>query len=204
MSSKTFDLDAGALCLNFANTVDWHASESPQDRLADYSDLLAWGEAAGAMLAERARYLRPLAKHQPESATAVFERAIQLREAIYRIFSFLAANRNVALDDLAFLNKVLGKSMVHLRITSSFERFSWDWSDTSEPLDQVLWPIVRSAAELLTSEDLARVRQCADDRGCGYLFLDMSRNRNRRWCSMETCGNRAKARRHYRRTLDNA
>ena len=132
MSSKTFDLDAGALCLDFANTVDWHASELPQDRLADYSDLLAWGEAAGAMLAERAQYLRPLAKHQPESATSVFERAIQLREAIYRIFSFLAASRNVALDDLAFLNEVLGKSMAHLRIISSFESFSWDWSDTSE------------------------------------------------------------------------
>jgi predicted RNA-binding Zn ribbon-like protein len=134
----------------------------------------------------------------------VFERAIQLRETIYRIFSFLAANRSVALDDLAFLNEALSKSLAHLRITSSSTGFSWDWSDTSETLDQVLWPIVRSATELLTSKDLERVRQCADDRGCGYLFIDMSRNRSRRWCSMESCGNRAKAQRHYRRSLANA
>ena len=54
MSSKTFDLEAGALCLDFANTVDWHASENPQDRLSGYADLLAWGEAAGELAATRA------------------------------------------------------------------------------------------------------------------------------------------------------
>ena len=62
MSSKTFDLEAGALCLDFANTVDWHASENPQDRLSGYADLLAWGEAAGELAATRAEYLRLLTK----------------------------------------------------------------------------------------------------------------------------------------------
>jgi len=52
----------------------------------------------------------------------------------------------------------------------------------------------------LTSEELDRVRECADDRGCGYLFMDTSRNRSRKWCDMRGCGNRAKAQRHYRRT----
>jgi predicted RNA-binding Zn ribbon-like protein len=204
MSSKTFDLEAGALCLDFANTVDWHASENPQDRLSGYADLLAWGEAAGELAATRAEYLRLLTKRQPGKANKVFELAIRLRETIYRIFSFQAAGRNIALDDLAYLNELLGQSLSHLRITSASSGFSWDWNDTSGPLDQVLWPVVRSAAELLTSEDLDRVRECADDRGCGYLFLDLSRNRSRRWCSMETCGNRAKAQRHYRRTLESA
>jgi predicted RNA-binding Zn ribbon-like protein len=203
MSSKTFDLEAGVLCLDFANTVEWHASEHPQDKLTDYSDLLAWGEAAGELLAERAKHLRRLAMEQPGQATAAFDRAIQLREAIYRIFTFLATNGEVASDDLAILNEVVRKSFVHLRVTSSSTGFSWDWNDEPEALDQVLWPVVRSAAELLTSENLDRVRQCADDRGCGYLFIDMSRNRSRRWCSMEACGNRAKARRHYRRAMGN-
>ena len=137
MSSKTFDLEAGALCLDFANTVDWHASEHPHDILSEYSDFLAWGEAAGLLLADRARYIRLRAKQQPGSVEAVFERAIQMRETIYRIFSYLAANRNVALDDLAILNEVLGKSLAHLRITSSSDGFDWDWSDTSEALDQI-------------------------------------------------------------------
>ena len=64
----------------------------------------------------------------------------------------------------------------------------------------MLWPIVESAAELLTSERRSRIGQCADDRGCGWLFLDATKNRSRRWCAMGDCGNRAKARRHYLRT----
>jgi len=59
--------------------------------------------------------------------------------------------------------------------------------------------VARSAAELLTSDNVDRVRECEDDRGCGYLFIDQSKNRSRRWCSMESCGNRAKARRYYAR-----
>ena len=61
-----------------------------------------------------------------------------------------------------------------------------------------LWPIARSAAHLLTSAELTRVREC-DGTSCNWLFFDRSRGGSRRWCSMESCGNRAKARRHYRR-----
>ena len=64
-------------------------------------------------------------------------------------------------------------------------------------LDQVLWSVLRSTTDLLTSKDLQRVGVCADDRGCGWLFYDTSRNRTRQWCSMRGCGNRAKAKRHY-------
>jgi predicted RNA-binding Zn ribbon-like protein len=63
----------------------------------------------------------------------------------------------------------------------------------------MLWPVARSAADLLTSQEQSRVRECAAS-DCGWLFLDLSRNRSRRWCDMETCGNRTKARRHYARS----
>ncbi|TMI77299.1 MAG: hypothetical protein E6H05_00485 [Bacillati bacterium ANGP1] len=63
-----------------------------------------------------------------------------------------------------------------------------------------MWPVVWAASELLTSADVRRVRQCQSDDGCGWLFIDRSKNGTRRWCSMSVCGNRAKARRHYERT----
>ena len=69
----------------------------------------------------------------------------------------------------------------------------------AEALERPLWPVLWAAAELLTSADRDRVRACASD-PCRWLFLDLSRNRSRRWCSMEDCGNRAKARRHYARS----
>jgi predicted RNA-binding Zn ribbon-like protein len=63
----------------------------------------------------------------------------------------------------------------------------------------MLAPIAWSAADLLTGPRAQRVRQCADEKGCGWLFIDESRAGTRRWCSMGECGNRAKARRHYLR-----
>jgi predicted RNA-binding Zn ribbon-like protein len=68
----------------------------------------------------------------------------------------------------------------------------------AKALDRPLWPVLWSAADLLTSARLAQVRVCADPR-CGWMFLDVSKNRGRRWCAMENCGNRAKVRRHYER-----
>ncbi|HSH12932.1 MAG TPA: CGNR zinc finger domain-containing protein, partial [Desulfurivibrionaceae bacterium] len=88
-------------------------------------------------------------------------------------------------------------TLAQARLVPGEDHFEWGWSDAGG-LRRLLWPIVRSAAELLTSEKLERVGQCAGD-SCGWLFLDTSRNRSRRWCEMEHCGNRAKARRHYRR-----
>jgi predicted RNA-binding Zn ribbon-like protein len=65
-------------------------------------------------------------------------------------------------------------------------------------LDWILCPVIRSAAELLVSEKFRRVKKCADPI-CGWLFLDISRNRSRRWCDMRDCGNRAKASRYYKK-----
>jgi len=65
-------------------------------------------------------------------------------------------------------------------------------------LERINWLIVRSAADLLTSDKLHDVRACSAE-DCRWLFLDISKNHSRRWCDMETCGNQAKARRHYRR-----
>jgi predicted RNA-binding Zn ribbon-like protein len=62
----------------------------------------------------------------------------------------------------------------------------------------MLWPLAWSATELLGSDDVGRLKECAQD-DCRWLFLDLSKNRSRRWCSMEQCGNRAKAKRHYER-----
>jgi predicted RNA-binding Zn ribbon-like protein len=85
------------------------------------------------------------------------------------------------------------------QISPTDEGFNWSWQIDENSFDRMLWPIVREAANLLTSDDINRVGECADDRGCGYLFFDTSRNHSRRWCSMEGCGNRAKAQRHYQR-----
>ena len=204
MSTDEFDFDAGELCLDFANTAEWHASDEPDEKLEGYGDLLRWGEAAGILPPRQAERLKKAAAQQPGAAEVARHDAIRLREAIYRIFTSVAHEETVAPADLALLNDRLRQALPHLRVTPSPPAFGWAWTESGDDLLQIVWPVARSAANLLTGEALDRVGQCADDRGCGYLFIDTSRNRSRRWCSMESCGNRAKVHRHYHRQRKDA
>jgi predicted RNA-binding Zn ribbon-like protein len=122
-----------------------------------------------------------------------------LRETLFRIFSAVTAGRQAEAADLESLNRSLSDALSRLRLNPAGEGYQWAWSGGEAELERVLWPVVRAAGELLTSERLNLLRQCPGD-GCAWLFLDTSRNKSRRWCTMEVCGNRAKARRHYEQT----
>jgi predicted RNA-binding Zn ribbon-like protein len=189
----------GALCLDFTNTVDWRLRPPPQELITTYADLVGWSRNLGILKEAEADELLAAAARQPEAAAAALDRARTLREAIYRIFAAVAVNQAPPPDDLAILNEALGEALAHLQVLPTGSGFAWGWRADAEALDRMLWPVLRSAGELLTSDVLARVHRCGGE-GCGWIFLDTSRNGSRRWCTMEGCGNRAKARRHYRRT----
>ena len=189
----------GRLCLDFANTADWHASGQPVEFLTSYAELVGWGQHASILTEAEAQRLLEGAGRRPVEASAVLARAIALREALYWLLSALSHGLEPQAEDLAIFNAELSRVRAQSQIVLTAEGFSWGWLDDADALDRLLWPVVRDAAELLTSEELHRVGQCLDDR-CGWLFLDLSRNHSRRWCSMKGCGNRAKARRHYRRS----
>jgi predicted RNA-binding Zn ribbon-like protein len=197
-------LDAGKLCLEFANTSNWHASEQPVETINSYQDLVAWATCVGVRSEESAAELIAQAKARPEIAAQIYTWAIELREAIYRIFAAISEEASPAAADLALLNEALPCAYTLPELVATETGFGWRWRGDENGLDGILWPILRSAATLLTDGELNRVGQCADDRGCGYLFYDTSRNRSRRWCDMNSCGNRAKSQRHYARYRNSA
>jgi predicted RNA-binding Zn ribbon-like protein len=192
------DLIGGRLCLDFANTVSWRTREQPHERLTRYADLVAWSQHAGIVTESEAHGLHQTAARHPAAAAEALGRAIVLREAIYRVISTLAEGCLSEETDVATLNGFLSEAMSRLQLVLTADGFAWSWAGDESSLEQVLWPVMRSAAELLTSGELSRVGICAGD-GCGWLFFDTSKNRSRRWCSMKDCGNRAKARRYHRR-----
>jgi predicted RNA-binding Zn ribbon-like protein len=193
-------LETERLCLDFTNTVNWHASEHPVEELPAYSDLLAWAQKVGLVSEPEAQRLARLAARHSAEARAVLERAHALREAVYRLLSATAHAQPADPADLDLINTELPISLVHSRLAPAAEGYALHWPAQADALDRLLWPVAYSAADLLTHPELlARVGECSDDRGCGYLFLDMTKNRSRRWCDMKDCGNRAKARRHYER-----
>ena len=194
-----FELSGGALCLDFANT--WGDRQRPEsDRLRSYPSLVTFAGQAGLLGRREAAALLRRARSTPGGAAAALAAARRLRDALYRLFAAQARGRRVPAADLDALNAALQAALPHLKLERRDGRYAWGWQEGGE-LAAPLRPIARSAAELLAGDDLARVREC-DGVHCSWLFLDQSRNRSRRWCSMESCGNRAKARRHYRRSKD--
>jgi len=188
-------LVGGALCLDFVNTVEWRGVPERVERLTSYAEFLAWAEAAGAIDATLRGRLEVAARSRPSAAAATLESARALREDVAALFGPRHAPRAARID---CLNGWLTRAPQRARIGVSGRNYVWTAAGGGEFLAAPLWPIVWSAADLLVAGRAARVRSCTDRR-CAWLFLDTSRSRPRRWCSMEGCGNRAKARRHYRR-----
>jgi predicted RNA-binding Zn ribbon-like protein len=187
----------GWLCLDFANTVDWHASENPVDSLNEYADLVKWSADRGIISGDAKDVLLRKSEEKPVEAQAVVEKAREIREDLYRIFSDTVHGNPIKIADLKGFNKALASVLSHSRLAPYERGLRWDWDSSSDKLDSIIWPVVKSAVDLMTSEAVKRVGQCADEKGCGWLFWDSSRNRSRRWCDMKDCGNRAKVRRFY-------
>jgi predicted RNA-binding Zn ribbon-like protein len=189
----------GRLCLDFTNTVHRRYPTMGDSFINSYTDLVNWSVFAGVLDESEAITLRRVAVSQPDEASRTYEQALNLRESIYRLFSAIANGRTPDELDLAMLNDALANGLGNLELARDGDHFHWQWAGNPQALDRMLWAVARSAADLLTSDLLRRVRECPDPDGCGWLFVDTSKNRSRRWCSMEGCGNVAKARRHYQR-----
>lgn len=192
------------LCLSFVNTRFWRGSPHPTESLAGIADLLDW--------IEKSRCIDPglvagcRAGGQPGADGGVFAAAIELREMLYRLLSATAAGTAPTTDDLARLNAALAMTPPRMRLQPNpAHGYVWELPPPELPPSQpsppdpalavLLAPVLWSAGDLLAGPRRDRLRCCANPR-CRWLFLDESKSANRRWCSMSTCGNRAKAQRH--------
>ena len=193
-----FEFNSGRLCLDFTNTVRARPISERVESINKYDDLLDWSRQATILTPAEAGALAQQAHRRARQAAEALARAIALREAIHGLFSARAAGLPVPPADLRTLNQAIGRAMSHAGLMPSSGRFEWSWPDAPLDLDRVSWWVARSAAELLTAPDLTFVRECAGY-DCGWLFMDTTKNRSRRWCNMSRCGNRAKGRRHYER-----
>jgi predicted RNA-binding Zn ribbon-like protein len=191
-------LIGGELCLDFTNTVSGTRWTESQDYLVDYGVLVEWSRQAGLITQEESERLAGEAEGQPEQAQAVHARAIELREAIFRIFSSLQEGGEANPADVEILNQELSRSLGRACLVQNAGECRWDWDHEPLTLDVMLGPIARSAADLLTSDEIPLVRECANDE-CSWLFLDRSRNHSRQWCDMKSCGNVVKVRRYRAR-----
>ncbi|HMB21968.1 MAG TPA: ABATE domain-containing protein, partial [Anaerolineales bacterium] len=188
MQSLRFDLNpdlkSGHPALEFTNTVGNHASEQPIEKLFTYEDLLAWAKRIGLLSDGQARSLSRTAAEHPREARTVFAKSLELREAIYRIFVAQTQGKSPAESDLTILNSLLVYPTSGAQVVRSAGGFEWQWNIDAKALEAPLWIIALSASSLMTSESYQRVGQCADEDGCGWLFIDTTKNHSRRWCDI--------------------
>ena len=190
-------LVGGALALDFCNTVAWRTSAHPIDRLGGYSGWLEWCAHAGSVPPELADALEVAARRQPAEAAAAFARVDALRARAAAVFDSLAAGSTPDSGDvdacrLAYLEALAAS---RLRVEPGATRL--EWPSTVE-FDRPLWPLLHSVWSLLLTPDLPQIHVCEGD-GCGWLFIDRTRNASRRWCSSDDCGRRERVRRHRSR-----
>jgi predicted RNA-binding Zn ribbon-like protein len=196
----------GNVCLDFINTLDNRPSGEPKELLKNYYDLARFGEDAGILTAEQLDFFYERVHLMPDQAAEAMRRAINLREALYAIFSALMKKQpapqfamdrlNANLHEAALHSRLVQPRMAQGKMGQVGGRLEWRFDELTSSFNAMLWPIARAAGDLLASPDLTLVRACSSPT-CQWLFLDTSKNHHRRWCSMKQCGNRAKVRRFY-------
>jgi predicted RNA-binding Zn ribbon-like protein len=186
----------GNVALDLLNTQNGAAGAPPEDDvLSDYRDLLAWASHVGLLTAAEERRLRRRARERPADADAVFRRALETRAYLHGLFDAVARDKPPAAADLERLQRDEADALSHGRLAPADGQYDWSWAD-DQGLDRPLWPVIHAALTLVTDGPLDRVKGCGS---CRFLFVDESKNRSRRWCSMDDCGAEDKMRKYVAR-----
>lgn len=188
------DFVAGALSLDFVNTVGGIRSGPRTDKLERYADLLEWAVLGGALPRRDAEALAARAAREPPEAARQLEEAKAFREALHAVFAAHLAGLAAPQKSVDLVNRKIGEALAHARLERDGKHYAWSWN-AADTLDAPLWAVARNAGDLLTAGQLDRLTECASDT-CGWFFLDSTKNHSRRWCDMKGCGNRDKVRRY--------
>jgi predicted RNA-binding Zn ribbon-like protein len=185
------------IALSFNNTVSWQADGPANDRLETFSDLLTWAGATDLLAPAEIAALQEPATRDPWAAAAALAQTRELRTVLHQILAALARHQEPEPITLRAFSQALRVAAGQLALTWRDGRLAWGHQGEVAP-ETIVHRIAWAAAQFMTSSELARLGLCANPE-CGWMFLDSTRNHSRRWCSMQDCGSRAKARRYYRR-----
>jgi predicted RNA-binding Zn ribbon-like protein len=186
----------GHPALDFANTVDRDLQQ--RETIPDYRSLVNWCVRANVLTVNEAKALRLDAKSDATSAAEWTKEAHILREIATRLYHARASARRAPPADIAALNKRLKRYTVRPELSPSDLGYKRKVASGVVSLAQPIARLADLIAELATSPDFKHVRVC-EGLECGWFFLDRSPSHRRRWCSMASCGNRAKTKAHYER-----
>lgn len=194
---ETLELDGGSLCLDLVNSVRNRFEDPLFEFIVTPEDLILWGSRTQIIEKNYKRGLENYILRNQEKAKHDLRKILKTRELLYRIFLKLSQKKLPEEKDILLFNKELSLVLNHLKleIQDSLEvKILWD--NKSSDLLWMLFPIVKSAYDLLISDFKDRIKECQN---CGWLYLDKSKNNSRLWCNMKTCGNTVKIKKYYQK-----
>ncbi|MGH8416088.1 MAG: CGNR zinc finger domain-containing protein [Pseudomonas sp.] len=194
-------LIGGMSVLDYLNTCDGRrpgtSLEKVIDNLSNLEDVVHWFLHAGLIEPEEHDRLVQLVYDSSWHALTAFKQLIAFRESLYQLFLSVALGLPVEQEKMAELNHMLAVTAAQRLLVSTPRGVIWRWRpcDTLEDMTSgFIGRMAVEAATLLTSSDVTRLKVCATP-DCDWLFLDTSKNGRRRWCQMNVCGAREKAKR---------
>jgi len=179
------------LAFDFTNTESGRASDHHLEHFRAPADVIVWARHAKVMTdRDRDKALAAISRDTALGKRLLTE-ARALRDLIHRMGAAVSNGKKPDADDLDELVAVHTRMLAHGKLVPFGEAFAWSWDPSDGLIEAVLGPVTLSALTVLTQQDLSRIKQCPGDH-CGWLFFDTTKNKSRRWCEMEVCGNRAK------------
>ncbi len=192
--AATLALVGCALAFDFANTCSGRGGARRVEHLHSADDVLLWAHHTKILAHARTGTLRRRLRRDPALARQLLRRALELRDVVYRIGRALSARAPLRRRAIERLGYIHAHCLACAHLTPVRGVYAWTWESARFPVAAILGPIALSAVGVLSQTDLSRIKQCPG-KDCGWLFLDRTKNRARRWCEMEVCGNRAKQKR---------
>lgn len=186
-------LVGGHPCLDLVNTRGGPTKDRDLDRLTDYDVALAWAQGTGLITAGEATELARASETQQRAALTRLRR---FRDSLYTVLTGMVEQRVPEPAPWKAVQDTLRKAHAKAILWPDGPRLQWLVPVKGAGLDTPRLRAALAAQDLLTGEEVTRIRSCER---CSWLYIDRSRGKPRRWCSMAICGNRAKAERHYRR-----
>jgi len=190
----------GTVCFDFINTVHDRYNKPQFDYLTDYTAFLKWSSRIKILSNFEINKLAVYSKNNPAETEHILKKIKKQREVLYKFFSSIANKKEIEKKILFRVNSLIPKSICNFKYYKIEKELLLLWDKDKIHPEKPFWAIAKSAFDILNDVSFDRIKQCSE---CGWIFLDATKNNNRRWCNMLTCGAKNKSRRYYRRKIQN-
>jgi predicted RNA-binding Zn ribbon-like protein len=190
-------IDSTRLCCNFVNTLDSWKRKDVDDFFTDYDTFIKWCRKLAVWDKDQLIQFRQLAKKEPGKAVMTMNKIREIRLLLHQLISAIAGNDQRKITQfLAAVNPFITDALGRISLKFSGNRFIISYPKGPIQLISPIWVVLKSLYDLLTEDDLVRIKECPS---CGWVFFDETKNGKRRWCNPLNCGTKDKMDRYTKK-----